>query len=248
MNKDAYYFSHDFNARNDEKITELRYVMGWEGYGIFWAIVEMLWEATANTMQLDCKRIAFALHCEEHKVRSVICDFKLFTIEGEKFSSESVKRRKEKRDFVSQQRRKAAQKRWDNANAPANAKQAECKSNALKERKGNRKGKRKESSTSDDAVRVAEFLLNQIRSHNENFKKPNIDSWAKDIDKAIRIDGRTPRELCEVAKWAHVTDEEKFWRPNILSGKKLRDKFDQLSIKMNASGGKAPEYRRPVEV
>lgn len=44
MAKDSYYFSHDFNARNDEKILELRATFGAEGYGIFWMLVETMAE------------------------------------------------------------------------------------------------------------------------------------------------------------------------------------------------------------
>ena len=44
MGKDAYYFSHDYNARNDEKILELRAQFGAEGYGIFWMLVETMAE------------------------------------------------------------------------------------------------------------------------------------------------------------------------------------------------------------
>lgn len=40
--KDAYYFSHDSNARNDGKILELRSAFGWEGYGLFWALIEAM--------------------------------------------------------------------------------------------------------------------------------------------------------------------------------------------------------------
>jgi hypothetical protein len=44
MAKDSYYFSHDYNARNDEKILELRAEFGAEGYGVFWMIVETMAE------------------------------------------------------------------------------------------------------------------------------------------------------------------------------------------------------------
>jgi len=40
MKKEAYYFSLDSNARDDPKILQLRMEMGWEGYGLFWAIIE----------------------------------------------------------------------------------------------------------------------------------------------------------------------------------------------------------------
>jgi hypothetical protein len=42
--KDAYYFPHDCGARNDPKILQLRIKMGWEGYGLFFAFVEILRE------------------------------------------------------------------------------------------------------------------------------------------------------------------------------------------------------------
>jgi hypothetical protein len=82
---------------------------------------------------------------------------------------------------------------------------------------------------SDDAYRVTEYFLNCILEHKPNLKRPNIETWTKEIDQAIRIDNRTPRELCEVARWA---TRDPFWMANILSTKKLRDKFDQLQAKM----------------
>lgn len=44
MAKDSFYFQHDYNARNDEKILDLRSEYGAEGYGIFWMIVETMAE------------------------------------------------------------------------------------------------------------------------------------------------------------------------------------------------------------
>lgn len=41
MRKDAFYFQHDSNARNDPKVAMLRVNMGWEGYGIWWAFLEI---------------------------------------------------------------------------------------------------------------------------------------------------------------------------------------------------------------
>ncbi len=41
---DKYWFKHDYNARNDEKILELRAEFGAEGYGIFWMLMEKMAE------------------------------------------------------------------------------------------------------------------------------------------------------------------------------------------------------------
>ncbi len=44
MAKETFYFTHDYNARNDDKILELRSIHGVEGYGVFWMIVETMAE------------------------------------------------------------------------------------------------------------------------------------------------------------------------------------------------------------
>lgn len=44
MAKETYYFSHDYNARNDEKSLELRACHGAEGYGVFWMLIETMAE------------------------------------------------------------------------------------------------------------------------------------------------------------------------------------------------------------
>lgn len=45
----------------------------------------------------------------------------------------------------------------------------------------------------------------------------------------MRIDGRSEEEIESVTKWAM---NDSFWCKNILSGRKLREKFDQLYISM----------------
>ena len=42
MAKDTYWFQHDQDAHADPKILRLVSSRGWEGYGVFWAIVETL--------------------------------------------------------------------------------------------------------------------------------------------------------------------------------------------------------------
>jgi len=44
MAKETFYFQHDYNARNDDKILELRSRYPKEGYGTFWMIIETMAE------------------------------------------------------------------------------------------------------------------------------------------------------------------------------------------------------------
>ena len=130
--KETWYFSHDYNARDDEKIKNLVYKKGMEGYGVFWCIIEDLYQ-NEGSLGYDCKRIAYELHVDEGLVESVINDFNLFTLHGMQIKSASVLRRLNSRKSISKKRQKAANTRWKQQGA--NALQKKCKSNAIKESK-----------------------------------------------------------------------------------------------------------------
>ena len=42
MSKDAYYFTHDSNAKDDPKCALLIDQLGMEGYGIYWMLIEVV--------------------------------------------------------------------------------------------------------------------------------------------------------------------------------------------------------------
>lgn len=90
--KDAFYFYHDCNARRDEKLLALRMRHGWEGYGLFWAILELLSEANDYLSCRDYNIVAYALHTSSALVKSIVEDFGLFTFtdDGKRFYSERL--------------------------------------------------------------------------------------------------------------------------------------------------------------
>lgn len=81
---------------------------------------------------------------------------------------------------------------------------------------------------------LARFLEEQIQKHTPEFKADEArrQRWAKDIDLMIRRDSLDPDKIADVIVWSHRST---FWRANILSGKKLREKYLQLSIQMNCN-------------
>lgn len=88
MKKDAYYFSHDANARNDIKIIKLRRSLGLEGYAIYFCLIEMLREQADYKMPLSSiSDIAFDLHTSDEKIKTVINSFELFIIDQNHFFS-----------------------------------------------------------------------------------------------------------------------------------------------------------------
>jgi hypothetical protein len=79
--------------------------------------------------------------------------------------------------------------------------------------------------------RLAVYLFNYIKKNNEQVKEPNFEKWAKDFDSILRIDERDLEEVKQVIKFCQT---DSFWLANILSPKKLREKYEQLVLKMKA--------------
>ena len=63
MSKDTYYFSHDYNARNDEKMIAVRMKHGAEGYGIFFMILEKMRESENYMCIKDYNNIDEGCEC-----------------------------------------------------------------------------------------------------------------------------------------------------------------------------------------
>ncbi|MDY4822387.1 MAG: hypothetical protein SO148_01085 [Candidatus Onthovivens sp.] len=93
----------------------------------------------------------------------------------------------------------------------------------------------KKFADTSDEYRLSMFLLNHIRENNPNSKEPNIQSWCKQFDYMIRLDKRDIEEIKEVIKWCQSNS---FWSSNILSPKKLREKYDTLYMQMKNSKDK----------
>lgn len=83
---------------------------------------------------------------------------------------------------------------------------------------------------------LASYFVESIRTHHPAYKasESQLRGWADEIDKAIRLDGRTENQLRAVIDYCHRDPAGSFWRANLLSGAKLREKFDQISIQMGA--------------
>lgn len=59
-------------------------------------------------------------------------------------------------------------------------------------------------------------------------KEPNYQTWADDFRKLVELDGKSVDNVRLVIEWCQ---QDSFWKANILSAKKLRDKYDQLKVK-----------------
>lgn len=74
-------------------------------------------------------------------------------------------------------------------------------------------------------------------------KEPNWVSWANDVRLMCTQDNRNHRQICEL--YGRV-NRDPFWCKNILSPSKLREKWDELSLKLSASASKHEVREDPM--
>lgn len=186
MAKETYYFSHDSNARNDEKILMLRAEHGWQGYGLYWALLEMMFEAKETCLShAKVKGIAISYNVDITLLQSVIntCEAeRLFVSDGVVFWSDSLRDRKQKFLELRQQRadagKKGMAKRWGSDNGVITKNNGVItevgsvitKNNKVKESKEKEKKEKekKENESKDDDSPTTITLSDAIKTFNQN--------------------------------------------------------------------------------
>lgn len=107
------YFSHDLNARNDIKMKRLIMQQGLEGVGLYWCIVECLYENNGYlTLDNDVELLSYELRIDKNKILDLINNFELFKKNKTQFYSPSVIKRLEKINEKSNKNRENVLKRW----------------------------------------------------------------------------------------------------------------------------------------
>lgn len=116
--KDAYYFPHDSNAKDDPKCVWLIEQLGLEGYGIFWILVETLRDQPNYKYPLALiPALARRYNTTAEKMKTVVTQYGLFEVtqEGDFFFSSSLDRRMSdfdrKREIARFAGKKSAEKR-----------------------------------------------------------------------------------------------------------------------------------------
>lgn len=203
--KDAYFFSHDCNARNDPKILALRSVYGAEGYGVYFMLVEILREQPDYKLAVNkyiWSTLAMQMQVEASKLEQIINDCctefsengnTLLVNDGEYLYSASLLRRMGKVDDISNLRREAARKRWENKPCKTSGNSDGCSddANAGREQSKEKKSKEKQSKAeqrkekqnifSDFACGDADLLsaLQGFEEMRVKIKKPMTDQAKK---------------------------------------------------------------------
>lgn len=94
---------------------------------------------------------------------------------------------------------------------------------------------------SDDVIRLCDLHSQLVRQRTEEKEGSRRSlptrSWYVEMDRLIRLDRRSPREIERAIRWVHA---DPFWSGIVLSVPKLREKYGQLVAAARAGRNAAP--------
>ena len=175
------YFPHDSNAHEDMRIIELRMDYGWEAYGLFWALLEVMRIADDYSISDNIKPLAYKFQIKPDKLQAIIdrcLELKLLTKVDNMLYCKELNDRMIAVESKSANARKAAEKRWSNANAM----QTHSKRNAIKVNKRKENKSKLNKSISKDTNTGLRLFKNDPLYDFINFEKCFLNSKYESAD------------------------------------------------------------------
>jgi hypothetical protein len=244
------YFPHDTDAVNDEKIEALRMLYGNDGYAFYFILLERIYRtpnfeldvSDAETIQILSRKVGV----NEEVFNKILTtslkrgcfDKELYEEKGflsspgiKKRATVVVEKRVKMRDKYSVDKDKVV----SDAETPQETRE-ETPQSKVKESK-EKESKVKKISNSPKPVydeqsihyQLALRLFKNILINSPDYKEPNLQNWANDVRLMLEQDKRTKEQISYLMDWVQ---NDSFWKSNILSTSKLREKFDQLAIRV----------------
>ena len=106
------YINHKISNRSEYVFRKLIERKGAAAYGVYWYILEELYESGGKMLFEEIESISNALCVRKDFVASVIKSFSLFQYDSDSFWSDEVIEQIEKRQKLKEKRKEAANKRW----------------------------------------------------------------------------------------------------------------------------------------
>lgn len=110
------YFPHDYNSRNDPKLLKAQMLLGMAGIGIYWCVVELLYEQKGYIEIANIEHIAFNLHITKEDLEKILFETSLFEKDAFKIWSNSLLKRIDHIARKSSSASHSASARWNERN------------------------------------------------------------------------------------------------------------------------------------
>lgn len=208
------YFRHDYNARNDMKLQSVITKHGAVGIGVYWIIVEMLYQ-NGGELPLDIARnISVAYFTDFKVVESVINDFDLFENDGNVFWSVRIRQTIDNTKKVSDARKAASRQRW-----------------SRKQEKPENPESRKTASHPPAKEELSLFPQPEEQKKRTYFKPPTVEEVAAYVkEKGYSVDAEQFVAFYESKGWMIGKNKMQKWRAAVATWQRQRSGY---------SGGRA---------
>jgi hypothetical protein len=234
------WFKHDSNARHDIKIQYLRSVHGNAGYGMFWMLIEIMRDSNDYCLkynQMTFVALSREFDLTEVETRSFI-DFcintELLTKDNGIIYSESLLKRLDKLEERKRQLKLNGMKggrprKEQQEQAPEANSKLEAEPDKSKQQKPVRTKNATVAQYSVEVNQLTDLLVQKIKENNPKAQTPNFDQWRDSIRLMMENDKYEFEQIKKMIEWCQSDD---FWKSNILSAKKLREKAGTLVLQM----------------
>lgn len=120
------YFPHEVDASSNPKLISLNREMGIAGIGIYWVLIEALYQNDGEMSEKDILEVAWQNHIENEDMLKVVAKVLLKKPSKkdncEHYYSNGVKKRIAEREAKSSKARESASRRWKKPTAPVRLK------------------------------------------------------------------------------------------------------------------------------
>ncbi len=225
------WFQHQSDSYTNLKMQGLIAEHGMEGYGAFWVICELVAQQGKDYAiggDKGWKRALLVMtKLEGQKLENILSLLAEMNLIDKKALNRGILSVPKMGDYSDDYT-----KRLRRDTEPTPNKVRVDKSRVDKSRE---EGKSAEPTTvkfTPKDIESVETLVELIQRRNPAWvMKASKDSWAEDINKIHRIDGRSYEQINFMIRWVQA---DEFWAKNILSASKLREKFNDLIPKLQS--------------
>tara|TARA_R110000772_G_C13310322_1_gene440462 strand:- start:40732 stop:41592 length:861 start_codon:yes stop_codon:yes gene_type:complete len=251
------WIKHDTNANQDAKLKRMRMKYGLEGYGLYWYCLELVGAEVSQTkltfeLEHDAEIIAFDTGIHHERVNEMMAymvnlglfeenNGVLYCLTLAKRLDKSMTSNPAMRKIIGELRTGGHDQVMTESDSVMtesdNVMQDKIRIDKNNNLSASAEPKPSKYKFEDIDLDFSKQMYQRILGLNATYKEPNYEAWANAIRLARDQDKRSIDDLWDVFDWAN---RDSFWQTNILSPKKLRDKFDDLVIKMNSAKNSPP--------
>lgn len=244
------WFKHDSTAHTDAKLKKVKHKYGMIGYGLYWYCIELIAfgvdkDNISFELEEDAETIALEWNLDQMKVQEMMgymVNLGLFEDSSGTVTCLKLAKRLDDTNSKNPQIRAIIDRMNSETlgETPNNSGQTRLDKNRIDNKTPTPAKPKFEECDLDFAQKAYETIL----ARKSDFKKPNLESWAKDVRLMREKDGRNLETMAQVFVW---TQNDHFWQSNILSMSKFRKQYDSLSDKALNTGGNANETRQRTD-